>query len=434
MTSAPTGSLHRLSDPASGASLEVPSYFERIEGPESIGIVAAVVPWDWPDAFRPNLNLRVDPATPDRCTPDQHATRLVAESLELGLHVAAYDLFPSRAGGHGRRIVSIFPAMGTTIVQLQYAEVRGSSLVTLTAQHDAGKYATGSAIFEHAVASLEVPAGGQEVTPDPGGLPRLDETLRARGEELPDLSGIRSAQRYVPSGPRLRPVDVDALHAGRAPKEETADESAPLRAAGLAGRRGRLTGEGDTLSRLLTRPARTISVDGSYGDRGGSLHCSQSPDLAVIVATRPPDPAVDGFGDTAAVEDDRRLAVDMVPTDSAAVAIARWVGLAPAWTVSLDDDGPSQLPSDTVRARLADPATPVPDGASGQLAELWSQRWFVWSARSSTADGWLMVTTESAGLHRIEYDGPRARLVPVPTEVALRYLLVLAGFEVGARL
>ncbi|MEX0428564.1 hypothetical protein AB3X52_13110 [Nocardioides sp. DS6] len=70
-------------------------------------------------------------------------------------------------------------------------------------------------------------------------------------------------------------------------------------------------------------------------------------------------------------------------------------------------------------------------GDPGSAASL-EVRWFVWSVGSSTADGWLMVTTESAGLHRIEYDGPRARLVPVPTEVALRYLLVLAGFEVGA--
>lgn len=418
--------IHRLSS-AAGLSLEVPDSLR--EAPElatgSVCLVARAEPWPWPEAFRPNLTAEVVPLAPDRATVPQLSALTIAAQVALGAHVAACDVWPGPGGEDGRRIISIYPALDTTVVQLQYVTIRGDRAVTVSVQHGADNHEHGTAVFMHAVGSLSCDFTGRPPDPDPATMPSLDPFAAERGSELEYLGGVRAAQPYRSAGPPLDDTQLDALRRGRLRR---GIDSSALQAAGLVTDQGRLSEVGEAAHRALTAPGREVSAQVATDDdsRGATLHVYQRRDTAAVVASAPPgDP---GAGTT----------VDVIASQTTPIAIARWLGLAPAWTFGLDDGTSGtavRLDAGVIDARLADPGAAPPPSASPALTRMWAQPWQVATLRSGPpgAHAATVVATPLAGTFRLER-GPatgEARLTPLPSAQYLLDVLRLGGFDVA---
>lgn len=409
-----------------GVRVQVPDFYGSLDTLQSpqLPVVAAVTPWEWPESFRPNLSVGTSAAAPERCTLEQHLALTIAEQVALGVHVAAVDPWPGPGQEGGFRVIGLYTGLATTVVQLQWVAVRGTTLVTLTLQQDASKYADAQTIFAHAVTSLEVEPGRAYVDPDPATVPRLDEFAARRGERLVDLSRIPVVQPWEAAGPRLSVEQLAGLHQGRFTREDATDA---LVEADLCTRRGRLSRFGTRLHGLISAPARTVVLEATTGPRGrGTLHAYLGVGDAAVVATPPPGQGGEGFS------------LGLQPSETVPWSLVRWIGLAPAWTfaLSIAPDGALELPRDLVEARLGDAGVPLPRHVvDDAAARWWRSPWTVWTLRGSgDPEGWLLVTTPEAGSVRLDLPeaGP-ARITPVPSEALLRALLTMTGFEVSAR-
>lgn len=420
--------LHRLSN--AGVSLEVPGTLQ--EAPELEGgtvcLVARAEPWPWPDAFRPNLTVEVSPLGPDRATIVQLSALTIAAQVALGAHVAACDVWPAPDGAHGRRIISIYPALNTTVVQLQFVTTCGDHAVTVSVQHAADNHEHGTAVFRHAVTSLSCEFGGAAPDPDPATMPSLDPFAAERGLELEYLGGVRASQPFQSAGPTLDEGQLDALRRG---KLRRGVDASALEAAGFVTPKGRLTDVGQAAHDALSSPAREVTIQVAVDDVPGvaTLHAYQRRDSTVVVATAPPGES--GSGTT----------VDLIASQTTPIALARWLGLAPAWTFGLGDgDAPTQLLDGAVlEARLAAPAAPAPPDASPALVRMWAQPWQVATMRAGPAGAHAVsvVWTPLAGAFRLQRAGAanggadEASLTPLPSAQYLLEVLRLGGFDVA---
>lgn len=114
--------------------------------------------------------------------------------------------------------------------------------------------------------------------------------------------------------------------------------------------------------------------------------------------------------------------------DAIPVALARLLRVAPAWIWGLSEAERSvAVDRAAFEARLRDPSTPPPAGASPGLVRVWEDRW-----RQVTIDGRPgngILVAETAGAHGFKPAGGGVRLTPMGSFEILRPLLQLGGFE-----
>jgi len=417
--------LHRLASP-NGFSLEVPDGLREVPEREdgSVCLVAEADPWSFPRTFRPNLTATVAPLAPERSTVPQLSALTIAAQLELGVHVAACDVWPEPGGADGRRISSLYPAMDTTVVQQQYVAIRGGRAVCVSVQCGADRLPYADLVFRHAVATIRCDFADPVPEPDPETMPRLDAFAAERGLELEDLGRVRAAQPFVSAGPVLEEEQIEALRRG---KLRRGIDPAPLQTAGFIDADGRLTEMAETAHQALRSPVRQVQIEvtSDEGNRDAVLRAYQRRDATAVVANAPPGRSGDGY------------TLDVIASETTPVALARWLGLAPAWTFALDDDSPDlELDGAVVEARLAGVEAPAPAHASTALRRMWSQPWQVARLGSDRPDASVttVISTPEAGTFRLKRDrgAGAASLTPLPSHSYLLELLELAGFGVTA--
>ena len=424
--SAEPSTIQRLSC-ADGFSLEVPGAFRELPELEtgSVCLAAHVEPWPSPEEFRPSLAAEVAPLSPDAATLPQLSARTIAEQVAGGLHVAACDAWLEQDGEYGRRITSIYPAMDTTVVQRQYLGIRGGRAITVSVQHGGG-YERGMDIFRLAVSTIQCEFDDPPPEPDPATMPRLDPIARERGMDLEYLGGIRAAQPFKSAGPALDDAQLDALRRG---KLRRGTDPAALQAGGLVDERGRLTEVGDAARRALSSGARrevTLEVVTDDDPRVAVLHAYQLRDTAAVVASAPPG------------EPDAGTTVDVIAPQTTPIALARWVGLAPAWTFGITEDGEDRtlrLDAAILDARLTAPGALPPADANEYLVRMWTQPWQVTSLRASQPGPLVgtVITTPEDGSFTLgrDSDSAQASLTPLPSASYLTVLLRLGGFDIA---
>ena len=414
--------MRRLSG-VDGFSLEVSDKLH--EAPElafgSVCLVAHADPWPWPEAFRPNLTAEVTPVAPDRATVPQLSALTIAAQVALGAHVAACDAWAGPNGEDGRCITSLYPALDTTVVQLQFVSILGGRAVTISEQHGADNHSYGSAVFRHAVSSLQYEFDDPLPERDPATMPALDPFARQRGHELEYLGGIRAAQHFTSAGPPLDDLQLEALRRG---KLRRGAEPGPLQAGGLVDERGRFTEMGKAAHQVLSSPAREVSIEvaGDDDPEVARLHAYQRRDTAVVVATAPPGAR------------DAGTTVDAIPSQTTPIALVRWVGLAPAWTFNLIEGDARTLDLDAslLNARLSSSAAPAPPDANAALVRLWAQPWRLARLGAEEVGALEVITTPEAGSFRLDRDpaSSQASVTPLPSSAYLIALLRLGGFDV----
>lgn len=364
----------------SGLSLQLPNGMQRVPELESdrLWLVARAEPWEAAELFRPNLNVEVMEPAPECCTIQQLSHVTIASQLALGVHVLACE--PWVTGDQdARRITSIYPAMGAMIVEHQYLAIRRNRPLVLSMQYAGADHEWGMVGFYEAVTSLrcdwhDPPA---PVDPDPASMPVLDEFALALGERLERLSHIRGLQPYRTFGESKRPRRLGAYR-----------------------------------RRLV---AADVAIDGQR--RHAALKIEITGETAVVEAG--PSPASEGGEQT----------VDVIPAQTVPVALARWLGAAPAWVFKLGEQGMSRrVVASDFDARLADSGAPPPADASAPLAHMWSQRWEFATIQSSRSV-LTIVTTPESGAFTVLRDGGEVELTPIAGLAYLPLLVRISGFE-----
>jgi hypothetical protein len=421
-----SSTIHRLSG-ADGFSLEVPGAMREAPDLErgSLCLVAQVDPWQWPQEFRPTLTAEVTPLTPDRATLPQLSAAAIAEQVALGAHVAACDIWMGPGGElDGRRLISIYPAMDTTVIRLQYLTIRGDRAINVSVQHGAGNHKTNTAIWEYAVKSIRSEFTGEPPDPDPDTMPRLDSYAQEPGIEVEYLGGVRAVQPFKSAGPALDDAQLDALRRG---KVRRGTDSAALQAGGFVTDRGKLTDVGDAAHRALTSATREVTIEVVSDDdpRVATLHAHQRRDSTAIVASAPPGESAAG------------TTLDVIASQTTPIALARWLGLAPAWTFGIAEGEARTLRLDAavVDARTTASDAPPPPHANEALARMWAQPWQVASlhAGQPRPRELTMITTTECGSFRLDRDraSGEASLTPVPSAHYLLALLWFGGFDIA---
>jgi hypothetical protein len=337
-----------------GISLEVSHHFSEIPEAERgpVALAAWVDPWPDEDQFRPNLVVEVEPLTPETATIQQLSTRAIAAQLALGRYVIGCDVLAEDppGGGPSRRLVSIYAALGTTVVQWQRVAILGNRAVIVTMQASAANYAAGVRAIDHALRTLQVSFADEPVQPDPELMPRFDPLLLERGEQMEDLSRISVAEGS-PADHELEPLD-----------QQQVDGSEPVL--------------------MLEVYEQDVAEP-----------------ISVVVPQR---------------------------MDGRPVALARLLHVAPAWMLGFSDDQRSGLIDRAgFEARLRDPSTPAPAGATDGLRRVWDAHWRV--LKIEGRDGGILVA-ERAGAHGFKREGDQLRLTPLGSNEILRALLQFAGF------
>lgn len=410
---------------ADGVSLEIPDGLSVAPQSEArpVSLLALAEPWPQAGVFRPNLTVDLSPLAPDRATVPQLSALTIAGQIAVGEHVAACDIWPVPTGEDGRRIISLYPAMDTTVVQLQYVSIRGGRAIAVSMQQGADRQPYGAVVFRHAVGTLRCAFDDPVPEPDPTTMPSLDPIAREQGMEVEDLSGIRAAQPFQSAGP---PLEDDQLGAVRRGTTRGVDLAA-LQAGRLVTEDGRFTEAGEAAHRALSarpRAVREVTVEVvSDGDlRVAELNIHQLRDSTTLVASAPAGQP--GSGHT----------LDVIASQTTPIALARWVGLAPAWTCGITDDESGTLALDqaVIDARLTDAASPAPEHVNAALERMWTQPWQLITLRAGAPRprSLTVITTARSGSFRLQRDreAGAASLRPLPSAEYLTELLWFGGF------
>lgn len=426
----------RLASPA-GVSVEISSRWREITGAEitgaevgRAGVVAAVDPWPWPEAFRPHLTLETRAASPSTATIAQLSSQTIAAQIALGRHVVACDATTDARDGGARRLISVYSALERTVVQLQHVAIVGGRGVIVTMQAGVGNLADGQRTFEHAVATLECQFDESPAGPDSLAQPSLDDFALRQGRELEDVSGIRAMQSFATLGPRLDDAQLAALLRGKLGRRL---DRTPLEQAGLVSDRGRLTELGEAAHQALRSPQRkvAITVAGDGNARVASFEAHQRTETTALIASAPPR-----FAPTSAADHGSSAlrTLEVIATGTTAVAIVRWLGVAPAWSFGISDDSLSATVDPALlEARLRNPGAPVPAGANRVFERMWRERWLVTTLEASyppRAPATIVMTARS-GMFLVERRPSEGKLSALVGLGSLTGLLAISGFDLS---
>jgi hypothetical protein len=402
-------------------------------------VVAVLTEWEGPESQRPEIAVAVDEPTPALATIAQLSAATVAAQIARGRHVVAVDVWPpSGAGGAapGRRVesVSADPAgHGATVVQLHYLTIRAGRCVTVSLRHVAAGHAALAAAFDLVGETLALELPAVRIAPDPAAMPALDSRVTGASGDAAreDLGEIRDRQPFISTAHRLNPRDVDTLR-GKRVLINRREHTAALVAAGFLSERGRrLTPAGRLARELLTRPAAEFHAEVTEPGqiRPHRLRVwGRGWDALVQAETWP----------WAAPEDDQPgRTLDLVPSNTVAVLVARWLGVAPAWPVELAPaDAPDRqvsVPREVWQACQINPAVPAPPDMTEAFERMWSESWRVAVLRSSAIKRGpariRLLFTGEMGIFVVR-DVPEATevtLEPYSSAELMRLLLIFTG-------
>lgn len=133
--------------------------------------------------------------------------------------------------------------------------------------------------------------------------------------------------------------------------------------------RRRLTELGEAARQALSspQPRVTLTVVSDGDSVPATFDAYQRTEMTAIVASPRPGGSVAG-------ESGSTRTLDLIATQTTAIAMVRWLGLAPAWPFAIDDDAFAARPDpSTVDARLRDPSTPPPAEANAALTRVWGR-------------------------------------------------------------
>ncbi|WP_405055894.1 hypothetical protein OG474_24500 [Kribbella sp. NBC_01505] len=252
-------------------------------------------------------------------------------------------------------------------------------------------------------------------------LPRLDPYMQGIGEEVEDLSRISASQPYESLGPVLPRQALNIL-VERSRKVTIGLKE--LLEAGLATDKGKLTEQGQLVKTILTKPAAQIRIESSRGRATLTFEAYIANGQAVLLASASPAslPEVPHGEDILTASAFVRL--DFVPAGYVPIAIASWVGIAPAWSLATN---PEQIEQDLLIQRADDDAIPPPADADAHLKYVWSQPWFLWTlAGSNLNSGLVMISAGRAGHFALARgEGTKARFMSYPSMLLWRKLVAL---------
>jgi hypothetical protein len=416
--------VHTLTS-ENGVSLELSDRFSEYAAAEGgpVCLVAWVDPWPWEDAFRPNLTVEVESLVPETATIQQLSSRTIATQLALGRHVVACDVTSGASDGGARRIAALYPALETTVVQLQHVAIIGGKAVIVSMQHGVGHHREAQRAFDHAVETLACTFDDPPVAPDPGAVPRMDDFAQQRGLDLEDLSKVGSAQRFSSAGPTLDGDQLESLKRGKLGRRV---DPGALESGGLVTDERQLTEVGEAAHRALGSPQRrvTVTVRSDDDPDPAMFEAYQRGRSTAVLAT--PPPGVTGSSRT----------LEVIASQTTAITLARWLGLGPAWSFAISDDGLTRrIDGGTFDARLRDRAAPPPPDANAALARMWGEPWQVatLSATIPRLAPASVVTAAGAGSYLLQRD-PGTGEVQLTSMPGLRYLLLvlaISGFDLS---
>ena len=336
-----------------GLSLTVPDFFAELRERESaeVPLVAGI---DGAEGFRPTVTVGVEASTPQLASIEQLSAGAVERQLDLGRLVVAVDVWPVEGQDDGRRVISLYAAGAETVLQLQYLTVRSGQAITLSLEVLASAHHFGLEVFRYVTGTLRCDGPADEVppSPSPDSVAEGDVRAASRGVTLEDLGDIRSRQRFHTEGPSLDADDVKAL---RASLKRSRRGREALIAAGLVQGDGQLTGIGSTVHDLLARSRAQLTAEVVVPGRDEPSVLEaflRDSDVAVLA-----DPPPGGVG--------AHRTLDVIPGLTLPVTLARWLGLAPAWTVEIatpPDAGVSQRPRRPPRTPVRSMASPRDPG------------------------------------------------------------------------
>ena len=201
--------------------------------------------------------------------------------------------------------------------------------------------------------------------------------------------------------------------------------------AGLATDDGKLTEQGQLVKQILTKPSARVRVESSRGRAPLTFEAYVLSGQAVIVASTSPATLVEDPHGEDILAASGRVQLDFVDVSYVPIALAAWVGLAPAWSLATS---PELIDEKLLVHRMDDPAVPPPADADENLKYVWSQPWFLWTLTGTgLAHGLVMV---NAGCGRPFRPDPGGRcqghLLGLSVDVPLA-ATGLAGRAVGHR-
>lgn len=253
--------------------------------------------------------------------------------------------------------------------------------------------------------------------------PQLDEYLRGAGEDVEDVSRVAAAQPYRATGPTITRQGLALwAAAGRGPvkvrrlTEHDAEQWQRLCDGELAMPDGTLTPVGRDLLGQLERHDQQVRVEATNGQEAFSFVAHGTGARFVTVATSAPRAATGRVAPRELAATAHTFTLGVHHRSMLPVALASWLGIAPAWSVRTS---PEELDTEHVEARLADDRAPAPPGSDDALREVWAQPWVVWTLTTTPAThGMAMVHAGARGhLALVDAGAGRTRLVPVPSRL-----------------
>lgn len=245
--------------------------------------------------------------------------------------------------------------------------------------------------------------------------PRTDAYLQSIGEHVEDVSRIAATQPFRTHGPAVTRDALAFLAAGsrrdrRKLRAREPDLVETLTAAEMTTADGQLTEAGRTVAGLLTHrhPRARLRMESGRGSTPLTFDAYIDAGRALIVAN--PSPA--GFEEAPHGDDILTAAttvhLDLCDVTHVPLAMAGWVGLAPAWSLATT---PELLAEELILRRADDPAVAPPEDADNNLRYMWSQPWFLWTLQASGVDyGRVMVNAGRAGHFALtQGEGERVR-------------------------
>lgn len=437
-TSTPAAGTHRIFG-EDGLSVDVLKSFVR--APElEIGSVRLAAVWEsWnlnrnlDRLLRPTLTVEVTELTPECCTLPQLSLRTMAAQIAKGRTVIACNL-PPDVDLEQRWIQSTYQALDSTIVQLQVLALRGEKAAVVSMECDAIMFSYGN-LAVIAGKTLNGPFG-ERPSLTPVALPALDGYVRERcGLELEDLSQIRNVRPRSAGRVWAQRDRVKVLERGKVRKR---DDIEALRLAGFVGHDRNLTELGERAHQVFaeTHLQLTVEVRTDQGPDKTVLTVYQGPDDAVVVDFAAPGEAAAGAPPQCSVE--------LVDSRTLPVVIARWLGISPAWSFSVDAEpelfrsidltGNTFICSrNAIEARIANRGAPAPDDATPTVRRLWEQPWqFVRliSNRMRGELGSVIVTPQTGAYYFQRIDSKTVRLGTLPASHFFFELLPFTSFQV----
>ncbi|MBT9607484.1 hypothetical protein [Microbacterium sp.] len=339
-------------------SLAIPEGWstEEFEGADAV-VVAPVAEGD----FRANVVMTSVEST---ASVDE-ALRAAVEAAwrqHPGAQVVATDAWPGEV--EGRRLIFTYPVGEADQLEVhKWVWATGAHHVHLAASFTPVQRAAVEPIVTALAAAIAIAA---ESEPGARAVASEAEALDVRGRQYMRVDGPqipRSALDLLAAASGNGRVAMSALRS---------QDGAALVEAGLIGRFGGLTAQGQDACAHWARPTSAVlRIDRSGGDAAGSLSVWSAAASVLLAAPRPvgAEPLPEGH-------------VVMWTTSASRLvaAVSAWMGLAPS--PAFADEHDVVLAPGTIERRVLDAETPSPPGAGPHLLEAWTRPWTAYDIRT----------------------------------------------------